>query len=108
HHDQREHAVTPKPKPGEKFRYFLRRLRDGEKISKEEGADQHRENGSGRARSLQERTQDLILLQAPAQHPDNESATGAHAARFRRREEPAIKTADHKEKKQQWRPDVPD
>src|SRR5262249_16420166 len=81
-HDQRQHAVAAKTEAGEEFGDLLRRLRDGEEIAKQQGADQHGEYGGGRAGGLQQRAQDLGEPEAAASNTDQEGAGRADAACF--------------------------
>src|SRR5262245_26640242 len=110
HHDQRQDAVAAEPESGQEFRHLLRRLRDREEIAEQQRADQHGEYGSGSARCLEERAEDAVSVETPAQQADQESAARADTAGFGRREarqeRQPVKAADHEYKQQQRRPDV--
>ena len=105
-HDQCQHPIAAEPQPDEKGRDLLRGLRDGKKIAEQQRADQNSEYGSRGARCLQQRPANVHPFQSAAQNPDQKRASGPHAARFRRREQAAIKPANHKEKQQKRRPDI--
>ncbi len=112
HHHEGEDAVAAETEAGEKFRDLLRGLRHREEISEDQGADQHREHRRGGTGRLQQRGEDLVLVQSSGEHADQERAGSTNAARLRRgearQEWQPVKPANDKYEQQRRRPDIPE
>src|SRR5215469_5679341 len=68
-HDQNQHPVATHAESGQKRRHLLRRLRDREEITEQQGADEYRKHRCSRAGRLQQRLANVGARQAAAQHP---------------------------------------
>src|SRR6185312_6970505 len=107
-HDQRKDAVTADAKTGQEFGDLLWRLRDGEKIAEQQGADQNGKHRRRGPRRLQQRSQYLFPVEASGHDADNEGAACADAAGFgrskSRQERQAVEPADDENEQRKRRP----